>query len=132
MDIFITNLPTLFVCAFFGILFLQSGLDKITDYAGNLAYFRDHFKNSPLAKSVPLLLPVITVLETLTGIVSAWAFLQTLITGHSTAAIFSPGLAGVSLLCLFGGQRIAKDYGGAAALVPYFGIVLLGIWMIKM
>lgn len=132
MDLIFTNLPTLFITAFFAILFLQSGLDKVLNYKGNLAYFRDQFKNSPLSGSVSLLLPTITLLETLTGIVSAWAFLQTLLTGQSGAAIFSPALAGTSILGLFFGQRMAKDYGGAAALVPYFVVVLLGLWMIKM
>lgn len=132
MDLIFTNLPTLFVTAFFAILFLQSGLDKVLDYRGNLDYFTDHFKKSPLASSVSLLLPTITVLEMGTGAVSAWAFLQTLLTGQSGAAIFSPALAGMSLLGLFLGQRVAKDYGGAAALVPYFVVVLLGLWMIKM
>jgi len=132
MDLIFTNLPTLFITAFFAILFLQSGLDKVLNYKSNLDYFLDQFKNSPLSGSVSLLLPIITVLETLTGMVSAWAFLQTVLTGQSGAAIFSPALAGISLLSLFFGQRMAKDYGGAASLVPYFVIVLLGLWMIKM
>lgn len=132
MDLIFTNLPTLFITAFFAILFLQSGLDKVLDYKGNLAYLSSHFKDSPLAKNVPLLLPAITFLETSTGAVSAFACLQTLFTGQSTAAIFSPALAGLSLLSLFFGQRIAKDYAGAASLVPYFLVVLLGLWMIKM
>jgi len=132
MDLIFTNLPTLFITAFFAILFLQSGLDKVLDYRGNLDYLSAHFKNSPLAGSVRLLMPTITVLELLTGAVSIWAFLQTLVTGQSSAAIFSPALAGISLLCLFFGQRIGKDYAGAASLVPYFVVVLLGLWMIKM
>jgi len=132
MDLIFTNLPTLFITAFFAILFLQSGLDKVLNYKSNLDYFLDQFKNSPLSGSVSLLLPTITVLETLTGMVSAWAFLQTVLTGQSGAAIFSPALAGISLLSLFFGQRMTKDYGGAASLVPYFVIVLLGLWMIKM
>jgi len=132
MDLIFTNLPTLFITAFFAILFLQSGLDKALDYRGNLDYLSAHFKNSPLAGSVRLLMPTITVLELLTGAVSIWAFLQTLVTGQSSAAIFSPALAGISLLCLFFGQRVGKDYAGAAALVPYFVVVLLGLWMIKM
>jgi len=131
MDLMLTNLPTIFITAFFAILFLQSGFDKVTDYRGNLEYFRDHFKNSPLAGGVSLLMPVITLLETLTGLVSAGAFFQTLWTGQSNVAIFSPVLAGTSLLSLFLGQRLAKDYGGAAALVPYFLVVLLGLWIIK-
>lgn len=131
MDLLLTNLPTLFITAFFAILFLQSGIDKVMDYRGNLDYFHDHFKNSPLAGGVSVLMPVITLLETLTGLVSAWAFFQTLLTGQSGAAIYSPVLAGTSLLSLFFGQRLAKDYGGAAALVPYFLVVLLGLWIIK-
>ncbi len=132
MDQIFSNLPTLFITAFFAILFLQSGLDKLLDYRGNLDYLSQHFKSSPLSGSVRLLLPTITVLEVLTGLVSAWAFLQVLLTGQSTAAIFSPALAGVSLLSLFFGQRVGKDYAGAASLVPYFVVVLLGLWMIKM
>jgi len=131
MDMIINNLPTLFITAFFAILFLQSGLDKVLNYQGNLDYFRDHFKNSSLAGAVGLLLPAITAMETLTGAVSALAFLLTLISGQSSWAIFSPVLAGISLLCLFFGQRLAKDYAGAASLVPYFVVVLLGVGMIK-
>lgn len=132
MDAIISNFPALFITAFFAILFLQSGLDKVMDYKGNFAYLSDHFKNSPLAGSVKMMLPVITVLEMLTGLLSAWSFLQLLLTGQSSAAIFSPALAAVSLLCLFFGQRVAKDYAGAASLVPYFAVAMLGVWMIKM
>lgn len=132
MNLILNNLPVLFVTVFFAILFLQSGLDKVLNYRGNLEYFRDHFKNSPLASSVGLLMPIITLLEMLTGIVSAWAFLQILFTGSSAVAGFSPALAGLSLLCLFFGQRLAKDYAGAASLVPYFLVVLSGFWLLKM
>jgi hypothetical protein len=39
-------------------------------------------------------------------------------------------LSGAALLCLFLGQRIAKDYPGAAALVPYILVVIAGlIWL---
>lgn len=131
MELILNNLPALFVTAFFAILFLQSGLDKVLDYQGNLAYFRSHFKNSPLARTVGLLMPSITILEVSTGLVSAWAFLQSLLMGMSPATLFSPILAGISLLCLFFGQRVAKDYAGAAALVPYFVVVLLGLWIVK-
>jgi len=132
MDLILINLPTLLVTAFLAILFLQSGLDKVLDYKGNFQYFQEHFKKSPLAGSVPFLMPTITGLEVLTGLVSVWAFIQTLLGGHSAAAIYSPALAGISLLSLFFGQRLAKDYAGAAALVPYFIVVLLGFWFIKM
>ncbi len=33
----------------------------------------------------------------------------------------------LTLILLFAGQRIAKDYLGAADLVPYFMLIILGI-----
>jgi len=127
MELIFNNLPSLFVCAFFAILFLQSGLDKVFNYRGNLEYFQEHFKNSPLAKWSGLLLPAITLLETSAGGVSTWAFIQTLYLGENHMSQYSAILAGISLLCLFFGQRLAKDYAGAASLVPYFVVALLGL-----
>lgn len=132
MDLILSNLPALFITAFFAILFLQAGFDKLLNYQGNLDYFRDHFKSSPLSDLVRLLLPTITVLEILTGVVSALAFLLILFRGQSSLANLSPILAALSLLGLFLGQRLAKDYAGAASLTPYFVVALLGLWMIKM
>ncbi|MBQ6643804.1 MAG: hypothetical protein IJH84_22605, partial [Saccharopolyspora sp.] len=34
--------------AFFAVVFIQSALDKLVDRDGNIAFFSDHFKNSPL------------------------------------------------------------------------------------
>jgi hypothetical protein len=50
--------------------------------------------------------------------------------GNGTAwATWGAQLAALNVVMLFFGQRIAKDYAGAAALVPYFilsaGTVLL-------
>ncbi len=121
------HLPILLICAFFAILFLQSGLDKVFNYRDNLEYFRSHFAKSPLAGSVGLLMPVITGLETAAGGCSAIAVFQLLIFQRKDMALAGLMLAALSLLCLFFGQRLAKDYAGAAVLVPYFLAALLGI-----
>jgi hypothetical protein len=47
-------------------------------------------------------------------------------------ALWGAQLSALNLVMLFFGQRIAKDYAGAAALVPYFllsigSILLLGL-----
>lgn len=123
-------LPGLLATAFFAILFLQSGLDKVLDYKGNLEYFAEHFKNTPLSKLTGLLLPAITLLELTTSLVSALAFAQLLRNGHSSLAPFSPALAALTLLCLFSGQRMAKDYAGAAGIVPYFLTALFSLWLL--
>ena len=45
MDFTIDNIPLLFVLAFLSIVFIQSGLDKIINWKGNLEFhFGDPFK----------------------------------------------------------------------------------------
>ncbi len=112
--------------ALMAILFLQSGLDKVLNYKGNLDYFTSHFKNSPLSKTVGLLLPTLTLLEVAAGIVSAIGTVA-LFFGNEIWAYSGLILSAVSLLCLFFGQRMAKDYAGAGGLVGYFMVVLIGL-----
>ena len=114
---------------FLGILFLQSGIDKVVDRKGNLAWLTGHFAKSPLAKHVPLLLTTITVLEIAAGGLSAAGAVEILTLRTTGVAFLGAALSGVSLVCLFFGQRMAKDYGGAAGLVPYFLVALAAIWL---
>jgi hypothetical protein len=118
------------ISAFFGILFLQSGIDKILDRRGNLEWLTGHFAKSPLAGMVPLLLGIITVMELAAGALSAIGCLLILLWHDSAIAFYGTVLAGLALLALFFGQRMAKEYPGAAALVPYFLVVIAGlIWL---
>lgn len=123
------TLAKLLITAFNGILFTQSGLDKVFHYQGNLDYFKEHFKKSPLAPTVGLLMPVITLLETSAGLISLSGTLLILV-GSSwglTISAYGLSIGGISITCLFFGQRIAQDYAGAAGLVPYFLMTMLGI-----
>lgn len=115
--------------AFMAILFLQSGLDKVLNYKGNLAYFEDHFKNSPLSKTVGLMLPTITFLEVAAGFMSAIGVVA-LLNGSEIWAFWGLILSALSLICLFFGQRLAKDYAGAGGLTGYFLIALIGLLLL--
>jgi uncharacterized membrane protein YphA (DoxX/SURF4 family) len=118
------------ISAFFGILFLQSGIDKVFDRRGNLEWLTGHFANSPLAGMVPLLLGLITIIELAAGALSAIGCVLILLRHNSTVAFCGVILAGLALLALFFGQRMAKEYPGAASLVPYFLVVIAGvIWL---
>ncbi len=119
------------VSAFLAILFLQSGIDKVVDRKGNLAWLTGHFAKSPLASTVSPMLTVITILEVAAGILSGVGSALVILTSNSTVAFYGALLAGVALTALFFGQRIAKDYPGAAALVPYFLLVLAGIHILS-
>lgn len=118
------------ISAFFAILFLQSAIDKVIDRKGNLEWLTGHFAKSPLARAVPLLLSVITIMELAAGALSAIGCLMVLLRHDPTIAFYGVVMAGLALLALFFGQRMAKEYPGAAALVPYFLVVIAGlVWL---
>ena len=120
----------LFASAFFAILFLQSGIDKVIDRRGNLEWLTGHFAKSPLAGIVPLLLSLITVLELSAGTLSAIGCLVVLLRRDPTIGFYGAVLSGLAQLALFFGQRMAKDHPGAATLVPYFLVVSAAlIWL---
>jgi hypothetical protein len=118
------------VSAFLAILFLQSGIDKVVDRRGNLEFLQGHFAKSPLAGIVPLLVTLITILEVLAGILSAIGCVVILLTHSSVIAFCGAVISAVSGLALFFGQRMAKDYTGAAVLVPYFLLCLVAIYLL--
>jgi hypothetical protein len=118
------------VSAFMAILFLQSGLDKIVDRRGNRAYLEQHFAKSPLAGTVGPTFVVITILEISAGALSGIGCAVLLLTHDATVAFLGAIVGGVNLTALFFGQRVAKDYVGAAALVPYFLLALTAIYLL--
>ena len=120
----------LLISAFIAVLFLQSGLDKVIDRKGNRAYLEEHFARSPLAGTVGPMFLVVTILEVAAGVLSGIGFLLLLVTRDSIVAYLGAVVAGVNLVALFFGQRVSKDYGGAAALVPYFLLALVGVYLL--
>lgn len=121
----------LLVSAFLAILFLQSGIDKIVDRQGNLQWLSGHFSKSPLAGVVPLLLMVLTLIELAAGLLSGIGAAALLITHNPTIAFYGAVVSAVAILCLFFGQRMAKEYAGAAVLVSYFLLALVAIYVLK-
>jgi uncharacterized membrane protein YphA (DoxX/SURF4 family) len=118
------------VSAFLAVLFLQSGIDKVVDRRGNRAYLDGHFAGSPLAGTVGPMLIVITILEVSAGALSAVGCALLLLTHDSMVAFLGAVIAGINIIALFFGQRVSKDYAGAAALVPYFLLALTAIYVL--
>jgi len=48
---------------------------------------------------------------------------------HRRRNVSEPDYLEVALLMLFFGQRLAKDYEGAAVLVPYFILASGALWL---
>ena len=123
-------LTQIFGSAFLAILFLQSGIDKVVDYRGNLEWLKGHFAKSPLSGVVSVLLVAITLLEVAAGALSAIGCLMLIVSRETTIAFYGAVSSAVALIALFFGQRMAKDYAGAAVLVPYFLLTLVTIYLL--
>ena len=119
---------TLLAPAFFAILFLQSGIDKVVDWKGNYEYHTKQFATSPLKNVTLPILIMLTVMEISCGLLSLAGVITVVVKGESLISFYACSLASVNFLCLFFGLRMSKDYRGAAGLVPYFVVSLLGIY----
>ncbi len=120
----------IFGSAFLTILFLQSGIDKIINYRGNLEWLTGHFAKSALGGLVPVLLTAITILEVTAGTLSAVGCVMLIVSRQSTIAFYGAAISAVAITALFFGQRMAKEYAGAAVLVPYFLVTLVTIYLL--
>ncbi len=117
------NLPALFAALMVSILFIQSGLDKVFDRRGNLEWLTGHFSKTFLGPLVPALLATITIMELAAGILCAVGIVYFLFTSSVVLIFGASVIAASAITGLFFGQRIAKDYAGAAILIPYFLLV---------
>lgn len=120
------------LCALFlAITFLQSGLDKVIDWKGNLGWLTGHFSKSPLRGVVVPMLATLTVLELAAGAASAAGLVLLVLSGGTRVAMWGAALSGLSFVALFFGQRMAKDYAGASGLVPYFLVSLVALLVLR-
>ncbi|WP_318343144.1 DoxX family protein [Flagellimonas baculiformis] len=119
MDNLISNATEILLLLFLTITFLQSGIDKMLDWKGNLGWLTGHFSKSIFKGSVPVLLGTILLLEMLSGILCGVGVIQFLIDGNSSIGFLGGVLSAITLLLLLLGQRVAKDYAGAQTIVVY-------------
>ncbi|NUN99458.1 MAG: DoxX family protein [Saprospiraceae bacterium] len=106
----------------------ESGLGKILDYKGNLAYFQGQFKNSPLAGTTGLLLPVVTLMEVGSGGLAIAGLVQLWTGGGNQWGLWALCLGSLNFIALIFGLRMSKDYGGAAGVTPYLAVALIGLY----
>ena len=88
VDAILKNLAALFAGLLVAILFIQSGVDKVVDWNGNLAFLKSHFSKSFLAPLVLPMLAAVTVMELATGFLSAAGIIYFLTGGTLTLTWF--------------------------------------------
>ncbi len=131
MDFFFRNITEILILLFILITFLQSGLDKATDWNGNLAWLSEHFSKTFLSGMVPAMVGIIMLLEIITGLLAALGVISILFFSNTVWALYACVLAAITLLMLLFGQRVAKDYAGAFTLTGYFIVAIFGVYLLS-
>ena len=131
MSIFNNHSAEILILLFLIVTFLQSGIDKITDWKGNLSFIKGHFVNSPLKNMVPLLLATILAIEIVASLLMIYGAYQLFTTGEKQLALIGVELSAITLIFLLIGQRLAKDYAGAMTLAVYFATTIFGVYLLS-
>ena len=121
------ELCQIFIAIFLFIAFFQSGLDKVVDRKGNLDFLKAHFSDSPVIKIIPIMLLILTFLEIIGSLMLGYGVYYAFVNRSTLWIFYGFVVIAITIIILFAGQRIAKDYLGAADLVPYFILIMLGI-----
>ena len=129
---FLSNYPAeVLLLIFLIITFIQSGIDKLLDWNGNISFIKEHFKNSPLKNTVPLLLGIILIVEIIAGVLMSIGVYELYTSEAKEIALLGVELSAIALIFLLIGQRLAKDYAGAMSLGVYFIITLGGVFLLN-
>ena len=72
-------------------------------------------------------LTILTILEITGGIMCGIGIYFTIFEKNPIWIYYGLLLVSITIIFLFFGQRIAKDYEGAANLIPYFILSIIGI-----
>jgi hypothetical protein len=116
----------LLVLVFMSILFVQSAMDKVLNYKGNQQWIDEYFAKSIVKGQTKILLLLLTLLECSAGLLCLVGifFSKKLVNPVGFYGLF---LCSITFLSLFFGQRMAKDYAGAANIPGYFVVCLIGL-----
>jgi len=125
------NLPIIAVLAFNAIVFLQSGIDKIVNWKGNLDFITQTLSKVFSNQLIKVALFTVTVLETLGGLFSTLGiFLNIFNYDYLLYAQIGLSLCTSALLVLLIGQRISQNYEGAKTIAVYFVTSLIGLILV--
>ncbi len=131
MDSILNNITEILLLIFLIITFLQSGLDKITDWKGNISWLKEHFSKTMFKDIVPLLVSIILITEIVAGVLCVIGIYEILTSGSKLIAFYGGILSSVVLFMLLFGQRIAKDYDGARTIVIYFIPTIFLVYLLQ-
>lgn len=118
------------ICTLFlAILFVQSGFNKVFRWDKNWSWLIEYFKGTYLEKPTTPLLVIITVVEVAAGVFCSVGVIA-LFLGTAKWAYIGAILSTLNIVMLFFGQRVVKNYDGAADLVGYFIVCVISVYIL--
>ena len=125
------HITEIILLLFLAITFLQSGLDKILDWKGNINWLKSHFSKTFMANMVEVNVAIILILETIAGLLAIIGIYQLLVNDNASLGFYASILSAITLLLLLFGQRVAKDYDGARTIVVYLIPTLFTLYILQ-
>lgn len=121
------EIAQILVSIFFSIVFFQSSFDKINDREGNLIFFNQQFKGTVFQNYTSISLTFLALLEILSAFFCVLGIFYKIFYFDSIFIYYGLLMSAIVLLSLLLGQRIAKDYVGAADITIYFTLCIITI-----
>ncbi|WP_336066810.1 DoxX family membrane protein [Mesoflavibacter sp. CH_XMU1404-2] len=131
MTSILDHITEIILLLFLAITFLQSGLDKILDWKGNIGWLKEHFSKTFMGKMVEINVAIILVIETVAGILAILGIYQLIVNDNATLGFYAAILSAITLLLLLFGQRVAKDYDGARTIVIYLIPTIFALYILQ-
>ena len=122
-----TEIVQILSSIFFAIVFFQSGIDKVIDRKGNINFFENHFKNTLFHKIHAQALTALMLLELIAASLCVYGCIYSIVYKNTDFIFYGLLVTSFILLSLLLGQRIAKDYVGAADITIYFILCIITI-----
>ena len=121
------EIAQILVSIFFSIVFFQSSIDKINDRSGNLKFFHHHFKGTFFQNYISISLNFLVILEITSASLCSFGIFYKFSYHDSIFIYYGLLMSAIALLSLLFGQRLAKDYAGAADITIYFILCIVTI-----
>lgn len=121
------KISLLLVLAFFSIVYIQSGVDKVIDYSGNISFLYSLLGNVFSKPLIKIALISVTILEVASGILCVVGIFDVIFNSSYLTCQLGLVIGSLALLILLFGQRVSKNYEGAKTLAIYFTLSILGI-----
>jgi hypothetical protein len=124
------NTASLLILLLLSITFLQSSFDKVTQWQSNVTWLKGHFDKTFIGVFVPFALGIVLACELLSGVLCGIGIFELMINDGRFFGYYGALASSITLLILFLGQRIAKDYVGAGTICLYFIPAVLAVhWL---